>query len=99
MDTKQDYQRVAEAKLKTLEAQFELLKAKVQEEGAEAKHELSTQLDKLRSTIDDGREELEKLTDMSEEAWEDSKAKLENLWDKTSGFLEGVFGGKEAKDS
>lgn len=81
MDTKQAYKEKLEAHLKEWGAQINLLAAKAERAGAEAKLKYAKDLDKLRDKQSQAAEKLKELEAASGDAWDKVKNTGDKLWD------------------
>ena len=73
---KQQYVQEAEKRLQALEAEIDVLKAKAEHAGAQAKVEMNRQLDELEAKAQQARAKLEELRASSEDAWQEFKSGL-----------------------
>ena len=81
METKEAYKQMLKAHLKEWDAQINLLAAKAEKAGADARFKYAHDLDSLRNKQ---REAIKKLTELEEasgEAWKEVKVTADKLWD------------------
>lgn len=81
MDTKSAYKEKLEAHLKEWGAEINLLAAKAERAGADAKLKYAQDLDKLRNKQSQAGEKLKELEAASGDAWEVVKDTADKLWD------------------
>ena len=91
MTRQEDYERVAQAKLKTLKANLAKLEAKAKEEQAEGRLHLNKKIDSAKAAIKEGEAQLAKLIDAGEDILEEVKEELEAVWKKAEGFIDDLF--------
>ncbi len=78
--SKQAYQEKLEAQLREWDARLDLLKAKAEAFGADAKIEFETQIAALQQKRHEAQAKLAELGERSEAAWEDLKEGTERAW-------------------
>jgi hypothetical protein len=80
MDKRKAYQEKLDAQLQEWNAQIDLLRAKADKAGAEAKIEYYKMIESLQRKQDGIRTKLQELKGASDEAWEDLKSGAEKAW-------------------
>lgn len=77
MEDKKGYERLLEAEIKRMEAEFEVLVAKAEKAKAEAKLEQHRQIEELKKKMEFAREKLQEVTHSAGDAWKEVKAGAE----------------------
>jgi len=78
---RQQYQEKIEAKLRELDQEIDALKAKTAKQGKAAGKQLNQQMAELDQKREVAHQELEKLKNSSQEAWQDMKAGIDAAMD------------------
>lgn len=82
MQTKEAYKQKLEANLNEWGAQINLLAAKAESAGADAKLRYSKDLDALRDKQRQAAEKMKELESASGDAWEKVRHTADSLWDE-----------------
>lgn len=78
---KEEYQRKLEAQLAEWSAEIDQLKEKADQAGADLKDEYLEQIENLRARQQDARENLARLQEAGDDAWEELKAGANRAWE------------------
>lgn len=81
METKEAYKEKMEANLKEWSAKINLLVAKAESAGADAKLTYHQDIDKLRAKQRQAAEKFKELETASGDAWKEVKVTADKLWD------------------
>lgn len=77
---KQAYEEKVDAQLKELSAKIDVLKAKAEKSGADAKVKYYEKIEDLEKRRSVAREKLKELKAAGEDAWQDLKGGVEAAW-------------------
>lgn len=88
METKKAYQEKMEAHLKEWSAKIGELMAKAEKAQADAKIEYQREVEELQVKQKEVEQNLKKLRQAGEEAWEDWKTGVQKAWDDLQGAWE-----------
>jgi len=80
MNKKQAYEEKLKAQLDEWNAKIDVLKAKAEKAGAEAKVDYHETIEKLQKKRIAARDKLQELREASDDAWEDLKDGIEEAW-------------------
>jgi hypothetical protein len=80
MGHRDEYQRKMEAELREWQGRLDILKAKADKAGAEARLEYLERIEALRAKQQEVQQKLGQLQAAGEDAWDDIKAGLETAW-------------------
>ena len=88
MGTKEAYKHKMKTQLKEWAAQINLLAAKAESAGADARLKYAQDIDKLRAKQHQAAEKLKELETASGEAWKEVKDTADKLWDELKAGIE-----------
>ena len=91
MNTREEYEQKAQAKLNALNAEINKLKIKAAEAEADAKIQYTQEVDKLSFIKNQLSEKLTKLKDAGKSDWEDTKSDFEKLSNSAENTLRSVI--------
>jgi len=80
MSAKEAYEQKLQARLDEWKAEIDKLKAKADGGEADARLRYEKEIDNLQKKQAEAREKLEELRKAGDDAWEDLKAGMENVW-------------------
>jgi len=80
MSVKEAYEQKLQARLDEWKAEIDKLKAKADGGEADARLRYEKEIDNLQKKQAEAREKLEELRKAGDDAWEDLKAGMENVW-------------------
>jgi len=84
MSTKEAYKQKIEAELELVQARLAEFKAEVKSAGADIQIKYSEHVNKLEKMADATKEKLKELDAASEDTWEHLKQGVESAWDTLS---------------
>ncbi|MGZ5207994.1 MAG: sll1863 family stress response protein [Sulfuricurvum sp.] len=88
MSTKEAYKQKIEAELELVQAKLAELKAEAKSAGADVQIKYSEQVNKLERMTDATKEKLKELDAASEASWEQLKQGVESAWDTLSNAVQ-----------
>jgi len=80
MDKKQAYEEKLKSQLDEWDAKIEVLKAKAEKKGAEAKVDYQQTIEDLQKKRTKAKDRLQELRAAGDNAWEDLKSGVEQAW-------------------
>ena len=82
MSKKEAYEKKLEAQLDEWNAKIDVLKAKAERAGAEAKVDYEETIEDLKQKRSAAKSKLQDLRQAGDDAWEDIKSGVEQAWDE-----------------
>ena len=87
MSEKESFVEKFQAQLNEFGADFDKLRARAQQAGADTQAEVGRRVDELKSLRTDVEDRFQELRHSGEDAWDDLKARANTAWDKLSAAL------------
>lgn len=87
MNEKELYRKKMQAKLDEAKAELDKLRAKAKGAGADRGLRLAEQIKSLENKLEDGKKNLNKLAETSDDAWQSVKEGLDSAWDSLKAGL------------
>jgi len=91
METKDAYKEKLKAQLKEWEAQINLLAAKMESAGADARLKYAQELEKLRTMQHEAIDKMKELDAASIDAWDKLKESADKTWDEMKHGIANLF--------